>query len=36
MQWARLSSFDLTEEDEDIADGRKTYIDFEVTGEVAA
>lgn len=36
VQWARLSSFDLTEEDEDIADGRKTYIDFEVTGEVAA
>jgi len=36
VQWARLSSFDLTEEDEDIADGRKAYIDFAVTGEVVA
>lgn len=36
VQWARLSSFDLTEEDEDVEDGRKTYIDFEVTGEVVA
>lgn len=36
VHWARLSSFDLTEEDEDIEDGRKTYIDFEVTGEVVA
>lgn len=36
VHWARLSSFALTEEDEDIADGRKTYIDFTVSGEVAA
>lgn len=36
VHWARLSSFALTEEDEDIADGRKTYIDFTVTGEVVA
>lgn len=36
VQWARLSSFEVTEEDEDIEDGRKTYIDFEVTGEVVA
>lgn len=36
VQWARLSSFSLTEEDEDIADGRKAYIDFTVTGEVVA
>jgi hypothetical protein len=36
VQWARLSSFDLAEEDEDIEDGRKTYVDFEVTGEVVA
>lgn len=36
VHWARLSSFTVTEEDEDIADGRKTYIDFTVIGEVAA
>lgn len=36
VQWARLSSFDVTEDDEDIEDGRKTYIDFVVTGEVVA
>lgn len=36
VHWARLSSFTVTEEDEDIADGRKTYIDFTVSGEVAA
>lgn len=36
VQWARLSSFDVTEEDEDVEDGRKTYIDFVVSGEVVA
>lgn len=36
VHWARLSSFTVTEEDEDLADGRKAYIDFTVIGEVAA
>jgi len=36
VQWARLSSFDITEEAEDIENGRTTTIDFAITGEVVA
>lgn len=36
VQWARLSSFDVTEEAEEIEHGRQTYIDFAITGQVVA
>lgn len=36
VQWARLTAFDLTEEDEDIANGRQAYVTFTVSGEVVA
>lgn len=36
VQWARLASFEMTEESEEIEYGRQTYIDFVVTGEVVA
>lgn len=36
VQWARLSFGEAVEEEEDIEDGRKTVIDFLVTGEFVA
>ncbi len=36
VQWARLSSFEVVEESEEIELGRTTTIDFAVTGEVVA
>lgn len=36
VQWARLTSFDENPELEDIAQGRKTYIDFTISGQFVA
>ena len=36
VQWARVTDFDVTEEAEDIENGRQAYIDFTVSGRVLA
>lgn len=36
VEWARVSSSEITEEDEDIERGRTTYIDFTVSGQFVA
>lgn len=36
VEWARLSAFDLAEEEEDIEYGRQAYLEFTVSGRVLA
>lgn len=36
VEWARLSSFELSEESEEIEYGRTAYVDFTVSGRVLA
>lgn len=36
VDWARVASFEMTEEAEEIEVGRTTYVDFTVTGQITA
>ena len=36
VQWARLTTWEAVEEDEDIEDGRKTTVDFTIAGQLLA
>lgn len=36
VDWLRVSSFEVTDEEDDIESGRTTYIDFTLTGQITA
>lgn len=36
VQWGRVTDIEATEEDEDVEDGRKTYVTFTVAGRILA